>query len=101
MSDCRFGVSPVNYPDPDPDCDCLIRIELIWSRRKMRPTLNFIYSTSITPKAQDVIEGAVGDFLWSIVLKETGLRCQTNTQGIGPRLAAVARKGFTASLSRS
>ena len=19
MSDCRFGVSPVNYPDPDPD----------------------------------------------------------------------------------
>ena len=20
MSDCRFGVSPVNYPDPDPDC---------------------------------------------------------------------------------
>ena len=21
MSDCRFGVSPVNYPDPDPDDD--------------------------------------------------------------------------------
>ena len=21
MSDCRFGVSPVNYPDPDPDCE--------------------------------------------------------------------------------
>ena len=24
MSDCRFGVSPVNYPDPDPEdmkCD--------------------------------------------------------------------------------
>ena len=20
MSDCRFDVSPVNYPDPDPDC---------------------------------------------------------------------------------
>ena len=19
MSECRFGVSPVNYPDPDPD----------------------------------------------------------------------------------
>ena len=19
MSDCRYGVSPVNYPDPDPD----------------------------------------------------------------------------------
>ena len=19
MSDCRFGVSPVNYPDPDPE----------------------------------------------------------------------------------
>ena len=24
MSDCRFGVSPVNYPDPDPDPDLLI-----------------------------------------------------------------------------
>ena len=21
MSDCRFGVSPVNYPDLDPDVD--------------------------------------------------------------------------------
>ena len=21
MSDCRFGVSPVNYPNPDPDPD--------------------------------------------------------------------------------
>ena len=21
MSDCRFGVSPVNYPDPDPDTE--------------------------------------------------------------------------------
>ena len=23
MSDCRFGVSPVNYPDPDPERKCL------------------------------------------------------------------------------
>ena len=22
MSDCRFGVSPVNYPDPDPEDNC-------------------------------------------------------------------------------
>ena len=22
MSDCRFGVPPVNYPDPDPDPLC-------------------------------------------------------------------------------
>ena len=22
MSDCRFGVSPVNYPDPDPEPVC-------------------------------------------------------------------------------
>ena len=27
MSDCRFGVSPVNYPDPDPDPD---DAELLW-----------------------------------------------------------------------
>ena len=24
MSDCRFGVSPVNYPDPDPDSNALV-----------------------------------------------------------------------------
>ena len=23
MSDCLFGVSPINYPDPDPDPDVL------------------------------------------------------------------------------
>ena len=29
MSDCRFGVSPVNYPDPDPDpIDVSV---LVWS----------------------------------------------------------------------
>ena len=22
MNDCRFGVSPVNNPDPDPDSEC-------------------------------------------------------------------------------
>ena len=27
MSDCRFGVSPVNYPDPDP--------ERFWRRRSL------------------------------------------------------------------
>ena len=26
MSDCRFGVSPVNYPDPDPDFSCLAEL---------------------------------------------------------------------------
>ena len=24
MSDCRFGVSPVNYPDPDPDQNLIL-----------------------------------------------------------------------------
>ena len=31
MSDCRFGVSPVNYPDPDPDPD------LIYGKVKFGP----------------------------------------------------------------
>ena len=25
MSDCRFGVSPVNYPNPDPDPETSVR----------------------------------------------------------------------------
>ena len=28
MSDCRFGVSPVNYPDPDSDPDSLSHVSL-------------------------------------------------------------------------
>ena len=24
MSDCRFGVSPVNYPDPDPELSFIL-----------------------------------------------------------------------------
>ena len=33
MSDCRFGVSPVNYPDPDPDPHCylfLLSVFILW-----------------------------------------------------------------------
>ena len=36
MSDCRFGVSPVNYPDPDPDSDafaCCRCMTLLYMRR--------------------------------------------------------------------
>ena len=29
MSDCRFGVSPVNYPDPDPDRKLKIKVQLM------------------------------------------------------------------------
>ena len=28
MSDCRFGVSPVNYPDPDPEFYLLLIVRL-------------------------------------------------------------------------
>ena len=42
MSDCRFGVSPVNYPDPDPnpdpnwfDTNCAVQLQ------KMPRGLNF------------------------------------------------------------
>ena len=30
MSDCRYGVSPVNYPDPDPDLSRTYYIHGIW-----------------------------------------------------------------------
>ena len=32
MSDCRFGVSPVNYPDPDPDQHDAILHQIVISR---------------------------------------------------------------------
>ena len=40
MSDCRFGVSPVKYPDPDPDQYCTLiekdSDDIIWIRIKGR-----------------------------------------------------------------
>ena len=36
MSDCRFGVSPVNYPDPDPDpASCVKMYAEISAMKKM------------------------------------------------------------------
>ena len=31
MSDCRFGVSPVNYPDPDPELQALKGNKFVYS----------------------------------------------------------------------
>ena len=31
MSDCRFGVSPVNYPDPDPHTSNMINNKITFS----------------------------------------------------------------------
>ena len=38
MSDCRFGVSPVNYPDPDPETGSMTGIlgQLKWDSLKKR-----------------------------------------------------------------
>ena len=50
MSDCRFGVSPVNYPDPDPDPDSehsprLFRGEyLLYIRAKLTSAVNHHHS---------------------------------------------------------
>ena len=35
MSDCRFGVSPVNYPDPDPDPVTNHPFFILWSMSVM------------------------------------------------------------------
>ena len=43
MSDCRFGVSPVNYPDPDPgvgvgdiERDWLLLLIILYDREVLR-----------------------------------------------------------------
>ena len=51
MSDCRFGVSPVNYPDPDPDPD---------SYAKMSSVVNWIGGCSKPfVEQQDVRQGGI------------------------------------------
>ena len=36
MIDCRFGVSPVNYPDPDPDPEIIYQCLQVSLGNKMR-----------------------------------------------------------------
>ena len=43
MSDCRFGVSPVNYPDPDPD-GMLGIVKLICSKVLKEVYIHRIYN---------------------------------------------------------
>ena len=31
MSDCRFGVSPVNYSDPGPETKCLHGVKYVYN----------------------------------------------------------------------
>ena len=51
MSDCRFGLSPVNYPDPDPDPEeVLLRMSPIFrsSRRTADNTLQtFVFESGL------------------------------------------------------
>ena len=43
MNDCRFGVSPVNYPDPDPDIYFVYAHSVSRSHYKMsRPVRDFV-----------------------------------------------------------
>ena len=49
MSDCRFGVSPVNYPDPDPGMFCKLssqrkKIRHVYVRVYVRPGIVYIKS---------------------------------------------------------
>ena len=52
MSDCRFGVSPVNYPDPDPDFICIVCAKYQKASVKALVQVNFLMnalSKRITP----------------------------------------------------
>ena len=39
MSDCRFGVSPVNYPDPDPEREWPVPSKFIINSNISLPTV--------------------------------------------------------------
>ena len=45
MSDCRFGVSPVNYPDPDPDPDPVC----IYDRKEEKKHFKIVFSNTNRP----------------------------------------------------
>ena len=48
MSDCRFGVSPVNYPDPDPDSESITALLDIFNARNIDyKVFNFDYGISL------------------------------------------------------
>ena len=51
MSDCRFGVSPVNYPDPDPDPDViLLRNTFCLQRGNVTSFRGYLWHPAILPE---------------------------------------------------
>ena len=54
MSDCRFGVSPVNYPDPDPD-------ELCPNFKKIRDDDKFNY---LLNSDGPIVKVVLDAFIW-------------------------------------
>ena len=47
MSDCRFGVSPVNYPDPDPETEIIVTCTPAGTNRISKDPPNTFMSCSI------------------------------------------------------
>ena len=44
MSDCRFGVSPVNYPDPDPVLLAVCKVSIKKKKKKKKKSkINMLY----------------------------------------------------------
>ena len=68
MSDCRFGVSPVNYPDPDPD---RVWHEVLWAAmRKYNINTSIIRAIeNLYDKAQNAVlfNGSTGEWFRTTV----------------------------------
>ena len=47
MSDCRFGVSPVNYPDPDPDPDHWVKCVTLKTESHITSCIHLHWLSSI------------------------------------------------------
>ena len=59
MSDCRFGVSPVNYPDPDPDPASNVLFFSVYSVFRCTQNLThldlFFYDSSVHRYASELL----------------------------------------------
>ena len=67
MSDCRFGVSPVNYPDPDPD-PC---VEIFWCRNVLVPKRLGVFRDLVPNRLDTETSGAPGLGRKSLITKMT------------------------------
>ena len=74
MNDCRFGVSPVNYPDPDPvNTNFLLSYHICDWRYDITTVQLFTENSSLVRELLHMFTFGIRNFIASVVISERHL----------------------------